>query len=100
MACEHIKFPDGTTGIICGVRRSPVNFCSCGRVAELLCDWKVKRKRSGTCDRPICKQHALEVAPDKHLCQEHQKAWSDWCKRRREGLPEQFKAKGEQLSLL
>jgi hypothetical protein len=47
----------------------------------LLCDWKVKGKRSGTCDAPICAQHALQVGPDKHLCREHQKAWEDWQRR-------------------
>lgn len=99
MAYEHIKFPDGTTAIICGMRGSK-KFCSCGRVADLLCDWKVKTKKSGTCDRPICRDHALEVAPDKHLCQEHQRAWADWCKRRRDGLPDALKPQGEQLSLL
>lgn len=98
MACHHMKFADGTTAIIC--TREGRKYCSCGRAADLLCDWKVKTRKSGTCDAPICRKCALEVGPDKHLCREHQKAWSDWCKRRREGLPEALKPAGEQLTLL
>lgn len=78
--CEHIKLPGGVTAIVCGVRHN-TKFCACGRPADMLCDWKVSGKRSGTCDRPICRDHALQVAPEKHLCQEHQKAFADWKKR-------------------
>jgi hypothetical protein len=77
MSCEHITFPDGTSAIICGVRRKK-EFCACGRVADFLCDWKVSSRKSGTCDRGICKSHAQQVAPEKHLCQEHQETWANW----------------------
>ena len=77
--CEHIKFPDGTVGIICGTRKA--RHCACGRAGEFECDWKVKDKRSGTCDAPICSHHALQVGPDKHLCPQHQKTWEAWKKR-------------------
>lgn len=80
MACVHVKLADGTMGIVCGVRVKR-SFCACGRVGELLCDWKMKEKKSGTCDRPICKQCALEVGADKHLCKPHQKAYAEWQKR-------------------
>lgn len=80
MPCEHVNLGDGNFAIICSSRGTR-KFCSCGRPGELLCDWKVKDKKSGTCDRPICRQHALEVGKDKHLCQEHQQAYSDWRKR-------------------
>ena len=92
MACEHLN-----GAIICGARTKPKYCVSCGRPANLLCDWKVKAKRSGTCDAPICDKHALRVAPDKDLCPEHQKAWEEW-KRRHPGfipLPDY-----EQLALL
>jgi hypothetical protein len=78
--CEHVKFPDGTTAIICGMRGRQ-KFCACGRVGDFECDWKVKEKRSGMCDAPICSHHALQVGPDKHLCPQHQKAWEAWQKR-------------------
>jgi hypothetical protein len=77
MSCEHIHFPDGSSVIICGLRRTK-KFCSCGRIADFECDWKVPSRKSGTCDHGICKAHAQQVGPEKHLCQEHQKAWADW----------------------
>jgi hypothetical protein len=80
MSCEHIKLPDGNFAIICGMRGKK-RFCACGRAADLLCDWKVKEKKSGTCDLPICAQHAKQVGPDKHLCPQHQRAYADWLKR-------------------
>ena len=96
MACEHIKLPDGTVAIICGARSSK-KYCSCGRPADLLCYWKVKERKSGTCDRGVCRQHALQVGPDKHLCQEHRKAYADWLKRHPGAiLPPDY----QQLSLL
>jgi len=76
MACEHIKFPDGTTAIICGLPSR--KHCVCGRAADFLCDWKVAGRRSGTCDKPICAAHAEQVAPGKHLCPEHQEEWEQW----------------------
>lgn len=75
--CLHMKFPDGSSAIICGTR-GPRKYCACGRAADLLCDWKVSGKKSGTCDKPICKSHALNVAPDRDLCSEHQKAFESW----------------------
>jgi hypothetical protein len=94
--CDHVKFPDGSFAWICGVRRTK-QFCACGRAGELLCDWKVKGKKSGTCDAPICRRCAHQVGPDKHLCREHTRAWADW-KQRNKGaiLPPDY----QQLSLL
>jgi hypothetical protein len=94
--CEHVKFPDGSTAIICGMRGRK-KFCACGRVADLLCDWKVREKKSGTCDAPICPQHAKQVGPDKHLCPLHQKTYDAWLKRHPGAiLPPDY----QQLSLL
>jgi hypothetical protein len=75
--CEHIDLPGGDHAIICGLRAFK-KFCACGRRADLLCDWKVSARKSGTCDKPICAAHALEVAPGKHLCPEHQGKWDEW----------------------
>jgi hypothetical protein len=95
--CEHIKLPDGGVAIICGMRGRRRKFCACGRVCDFECDWKVRERKSGTCDAPICAKHAQQVGPDKHLCPLHQKAYEDW-KRRRPGaiLPPDY----QQLSLL
>jgi hypothetical protein len=87
MACEHIKIP-GHKGeiIVCGIR-SRKHFCACGRACEFECDWKTPIRKSGTCDRALCSHHAKEVAPGKHLCPEHQKAYEAW-QRRRTAPPE------------
>jgi len=78
--CETLKLPDGNFAIICGGRHR-TRYCACGRASSFLCDWKVKDKKSGTCDVPICQHHAQQVAPDKHLCPLHQKAYAEWKKR-------------------
>lgn len=82
--CEHVDFGDGNFAVICGGRRRR-RYCACGHQAPFLCDWKVKEKRSGTCDLPICEKHALQVAPDKHLCPQHQKSYEEW-KRKHPGF--------------
>jgi hypothetical protein len=98
--CESLKIP-GREGvvIVCGTRSKP-RFCVCGRAGEFLCDWKLKEKRK-TCDRPICAQHALEVAPGKHLCREHQRAYQEWKKRFGDSGPRGLvRSDPEQTSLL
>lgn len=81
--CENVELPDGGYAIICGGRARP-RYCKCGRPADLLCDWKVAGKKSGTCDEPVCKRCAVEVAANKHLCKAHQAAWESW--KHRHGL--------------
>lgn len=85
--CLKMQMPDGTVGIICGTR-GRTKHCACGRAADLLCDWKMKEQTisgipvvKGTCDAPICPQHAKQVGPDKHLCPQHQRAYENWLKR-------------------
>jgi hypothetical protein len=77
MTCTHVTLPGGTRAIVCSsVTERP---CSgCGRRADLLCDWKVPSRKSGTCDKPICKDCATSPAPDKDICPAHApdlKAW-------------------------
>lgn len=73
MICTPTDFGNGMTGFVCssGTRKR----CKCGRVATLLCDWKVG---SGTCDKPICEGCAIQPAPGKDLCHEHTKAFKEW----------------------
>lgn len=83
--CDEIHIPNqqGSTDrfIVCGVRRSK-QFCFvCGREAVALCDWKVKERKSGTCDAPVCDRHAKNVARGKHLCPTHQEAYQAWQRR-------------------
>ncbi len=84
--CERRDLGNGQFVMVCGGRRR-VEFCSCGRVGKFLCDWKVPAKQSGTCDRPICEDHAKEVAPGKHLCQECQKKYESWKARHPDAVP-------------
>lgn len=65
---------NGVRGIACvkGARRQR---CGCGSLATLLCDWKVKAKRTGTCDKPLCEVCSYHPAPEKDLCPEHAAEW-------------------------
>lgn len=75
MTCERIP-----GGFICGrgVRRQR---CACGQIATLACDWKVKARRSGTCDAPICADCTTSPAPEKDLCPTHAAAYQRWLDR-------------------
>jgi hypothetical protein len=47
----------------------PEPLCECGRITDLLCDYPMGRGK--TCDKPMCAEHAFEIAEDKHLCLIH-----------------------------
>jgi len=76
MPCEHVIMPGGGGAIVCSSSRR--QRCACGRVATLLCDWKVPGKRSGTCDAPICRTCSTSPAKDKDLCPKHAQAFAEW----------------------
>jgi len=80
MTCHVIETPGGGKGIICTSGRR--KRCACGKPATLECDWKVKTRRSGTCDAPICAQCAMSPAPDKDLCPTHAKDFAAWQEKR------------------
>ncbi len=40
----------------------------CCGISTLLCDWPVD---GGTCDAPLCEEHAHQVATDRHYCPRH-----------------------------
>jgi len=40
----------------------------CCGISTLLCDWPVE---GGTCDAPLCPEHGVEVARDRHFCPTH-----------------------------
>lgn len=75
MSCETIKL-GGTTAIVCTRGRRPYRCCACTLAGGFQCDWKLTATK--TCDRYICPEHALLVAPEKHLCPEHQEAYKAW----------------------
>ena len=73
MTCKVVQLKEGMTAIVCGT--SPRRRCGCGKPATLLCDWKVKTRKSGTCDAPICTKCSLSPAPGKDLCPKHAAEW-------------------------
>ena len=80
MGCETVKLPGGGAAIVCGRGRRKYRCCACTLAGGLQCDWKVSPTK--TCDRFICPDHAKEVAPEKHLCPEHQEAYKAWLAQR------------------
>lgn len=75
MPCDHVKLGD-TTAIVCSRGRRPKRCTACHLQGTYLCDWKLGA--GGLCNKPICPEHALEVAKDKHLCPTHQEAFAKW----------------------
>ena len=41
----------------------------CMAIGSFLCDWPVDG--GGTCDAPLCEEHAHQVAADRHYCPRH-----------------------------
>lgn len=41
----------------------------CCAISTLLCDWPLED--GGTCDMPLCAEHAGQIGPDQHLCIAH-----------------------------
>jgi hypothetical protein len=78
MTCTPVQLPDGTRAIVCGPRQRRRKCSGCGRPADLLCDWKVPARKSGTCDKPICPRCSFSPAPDKDLCLTHRPAFEAW----------------------
>lgn len=76
MVCERVSLPGGGAAIVCSPGRR--KRCACGKPAPFLCDWKVPSRRTGTCDAPICADHATAPAPDKHLCPAHAADYAQW----------------------
>lgn len=40
----------------------------CMAISSFLCDWPIE---GGTCDAPLCHEHAHEVGKDRHYCPLH-----------------------------
>lgn len=41
----------------------------CCGISTILCDWPLEA--GGTCDAPLCPEHAVEVGRDRHYCPAH-----------------------------
>lgn len=82
MVCQRVPLPGGGSAIVCGPRQRKRKCVGCGKPADLLCDWKVPARKSGTCDKPVCSRCATSPAPDKDLCPDHGVAYQEWKARR------------------
>lgn len=71
VTCYSLKDKHGNRiGFICG-RLGP--HCSCGGLAELLCDFPVGKGK--TCDRKLCGHCSKLIGPDLHYCKAHHEEW-------------------------
>ncbi|WAW01210.1 hypothetical protein [Oxalobacter formigenes] len=76
MACNITK-RDGMTIFICGSELPQWEVCAeCGDVADILCDYPVGDGL--TCDRNLCADCAVEVAPNLHYCKPHFEMWKQF----------------------
>lgn len=75
MPCQPIEVPGLGRGFICTGRQRKPKCVSCGRPADLLCDWKTPEGKKPTCDKPICARCTHSPAPDKDLCPAHAAEW-------------------------
>lgn len=66
--CEIIKLPEGGTAIVCMGGKRPVRCHFCGRTHTKLCDYP---RGQGTCDLPLCDEHARSVGPNRDYCFNH-----------------------------
>lgn len=75
MPLVQILGPDGST-ITAHVRVASTWCTVCKkRKASRECDWKVAKRKSGTCDKKLCDRCSYVPAPDKDLCPIHRAAW-------------------------
>ncbi len=70
MKCTPIDLGNGMTGIVCTTRRKR-KPCACGRSASLECDFPNEKRKSKTCDAPICDQCARRISPNVDHCRAH-----------------------------
>lgn len=80
MPCTPVDLPGLGRAIVC--TRGRRMRCACGKAASLQCDAPTRR-RSGTCDRRLCRSCATEIGPDRHLCPAHEHARQQAERRRR-----------------
>lgn len=82
VTCSFVKI-DGRTVILCG--KGKIQACHvCQAIASKLCDWKIA---GGTCDAPMCEEHAHEVGQNRDLCFRHMNAWKMHSANRQLRLP-------------
>lgn len=77
MPCRFYKTKYGMVHMKFGRGAKPPDNCrECSGMAGFLCDFPVGKDK--TCDRPLCDEHAHEVAPDTHYCPVHHEEWKEF----------------------
>lgn len=70
MPCHRYNTKHGMVFIrVSRGQKMPDPCRECGDISGFLCDFPVGDGK--TCDRPLCGDHAHEVAPDVHYCTPH-----------------------------
>lgn len=77
MTCKRIPLKDGVA-IVCTRGPGRGATCSipgCSREHEVLCDYPVKvaGRKSPTCDKKLCRGHAVNRGPELDYCPAHAK---------------------------
>ncbi len=68
MPCHTMNLPGGGSAIVCTPRGKQRRCRWCMRWHTKLCD---APKGKGTCDAPMCDDHATPDGPDRDLCPTH-----------------------------
>ena len=74
MPCYIHKDTYGNHIFICGSKDLGPRCRECSDLGDYLCDYPVGNEK--TCDAPLCREHAFEVAEDTHYCPAHFAEWS------------------------
>lgn len=75
MALYIIDIPGGRA-FLCGELGPHCAEPGCADVGTTLCDFPVSDGK--TCDRPLCRAHAFEAAPEVHYCLGHELQWREF----------------------
>lgn len=71
MPCVVVKLPNGGVAI-CKAAAAPRKRCRwCDLWSVALCDFPDPKRKSGTCDAPMCEIHQANVGPDRDYCPDH-----------------------------
>lgn len=74
MTCESVTLANGTRAIICRSRPRRRKCSCCGtRWAERECDYPDLKRKSGTCDKPLCTKCAVKGGDNIDYCPHHPK---------------------------
>lgn len=84
MRCRPLpQGPGMSGGFACGraVSEPRCSVEDCLSRAPKLCDWKLRDftgEVTGTCDAPLCREHAHSPADGKDLCPQHWSEFQAW----------------------